>query len=75
MLVVRDEGNGTAQVEIDYVTPRFRDFTPGEYVFRRSGLFRAQGFRQVLTPPGMVSPYYGRLGLVPDGDRYRFDVA
>ena len=75
VLVVRDEGNGTAQVEIDYVTPRFRDFTPGEYVFRRSGLFRAQGFRRVLTPPGMVSPYYGRLGLVPDGDRYRFDVA
>ena len=75
VLVVRDAGAGTAQVEIDYVTPRFRDFTPGEYVFRRSGLFREQGFRRVLTPPGMVSPYYGRLGLVPDGDRYRFDVA
>jgi len=75
VMVVSDAGEGTAQVELDYVTPRFRDFTPGEFVFRRSGLFRDKGFRQVLTPPGMVAPYYGRLGFTRTGDRYRLDLA
>ncbi len=70
VIVVRDTGEGTAQVELDYVTPRFRDFTPGEFVFRKSGVFRDQGFTRILTPPGMVAPYYARLGFIPQGDRY-----
>ena len=74
VIVVRDAGEGTAQVELDYVTPRFRDFAPGEFVYRRSGLFRDMGFREVLTPPGMVEPYYGRMGFTPAGDRYRLDL-
>ncbi|GAA4408319.1 hypothetical protein GCM10023168_25480 [Fodinibacter luteus] len=74
VIVVRDAGGGTAQVELDYVTPRFRDFTPGEFVFRRSGLFREHGFREVLTPPGMVRPYYERLGFTHAGDRYRLAI-
>ena len=74
VIVVRDAGEGVAQVELDYVTPRFRDFTPGEFVFRRSGLFRDRGFSQVLSPPGMVAPYYGRVGFTRDGDRYRLDL-
>ena len=74
VIVVRDAGGGTAQVELDYVTPRYRDFTPGEFVFRRSGLFRDQGFTEVLTPPGMVAPYYARLGFSRHDDRYRLAV-
>src|SRR5471030_1185875 len=31
VVLLRDAGNGVAQVELDYVTPRFRDFTPGEF--------------------------------------------
>ncbi|MGB7819181.1 MAG: hypothetical protein WBL35_10700 [Ornithinibacter sp.] len=73
-IVVRDTGDGVAQVDLDYVTPRFRDFAPGEFVFRRSGLFRDRGFRRVLTTPGMVAPYYGRLGFVSEGDRFRLDI-
>jgi hypothetical protein len=75
VIVVRDEGAGVAQVELDYVTPRFRDFSPGEFVFRRSGLFRDRGFSQVLSPPGMVSPYYDRVGFTRQGDRFRLDLA
>jgi hypothetical protein len=74
VIVVRDAGDGTAQVELDYVTPRWRDFTPGEFVFRQSGMFRDRGFREVLTPPGMVSPYYERVGFTRDGDRYRLSL-
>ena len=74
VIVVRDAGDHTAQVELDYVTPRFRDFAPGEFVFRRSGLFRDRGFTRVLTAPGMVAPYYERLGFAREGDRYRLEL-
>lgn len=74
VVLVRDAGDGVAQVEVDYVTQRFRDFSPGEFVFRRSGLFAEHGFRKVLTPPNMIGAYYDRLGLRRDGASYCLDV-
>ena len=74
VVLVRDAGDGVAQVELDYVTPRFRDFLPGEFVYRRSGLFRDRSFRRVVTPAKMVAPYYGRLGMRRDGESYVLDV-
>jgi len=74
VVLVRDAGDGVAQVQLDYVTPRFRDFSPGEFVFRRSGLFRDRGFRTVVTPAGMVAPYYDRLGMRREGESYVLDV-
>jgi len=74
VVLVRDAGDGVAQVELDYVTPRFRDFSPGEFVYRRSGLFRDHGFRTVITPAGMVAPYYDRLGMRREGETYVLDV-
>lgn len=68
VVLVRDGGAGTAQVVLDYVTPRFRDFSPGEFVWRRSHLLRDRGFSRVLSPPRMVDPYYARLGFHPVGD-------
>jgi hypothetical protein len=29
----------------------------------------------VLSPPGMVSAYYNRVGFTRQGDRYRLDLA
>jgi hypothetical protein len=74
VVVVRDAGSGVAQVELDYVTPRFRDFSPGEFVFRRSGLFTERGFRRIVTPPGMVNPYYERLGFTRAGDSWTAEL-
>lgn len=73
-VVVRDVGDGVAQIELDYVTPKYRDFTPGEFVYRKSGLFRQRGFSAVRTPPGMVAPYYQRLGFTPEGQTWRLDL-
>jgi hypothetical protein len=75
VVVVRDGGDGVAQVELDYVTPRFRDFSPGEFVYRSSGLFRGKGIRRIQTPPGMVNPYYQRLGFRQEGDHWVADLA
>ncbi len=70
VVIVRDTGDGTAYVELDYVTPRFRDLGPGKYVFRTSNLFRDKGFRRILSPPGVVRPYYQGLGFTPVGDQW-----
>lgn len=68
VVLVRDAGEGTAQVRLDYVTPRFRDFSPGEFVWRRSGALQRHGFTRVVTPPRMVGAYYARLGFTPRAD-------
>jgi hypothetical protein len=65
VVLVRDAGDGVARVALDYVTPRFRDFSPGEFVWRRSSALRDRGFSSVLTPERMVGPYYARLGFEP----------
>ncbi len=74
VVLAHAEPGGVAQVDLDYVTQRFRDFTPGEFVYRRSRLFTDKGFRQVVTPPGMVAPYYHRLGFRREGDAYVLDL-
>ena len=69
VVLVDDAGEGVAQIVLDYVTPRFRDFSPGEFVWRRSSALRDRGFRTVVTPLRMVAPYYARIGFTrrPDG--------
>lgn len=74
VVLVRDAGDGVAQVELDYVTQRFRDFTPGEFVYKRSQLFTEHGFRKVVSPPAMREPYYGRLGFHREGDVFALDL-
>ena len=72
--IVRAEPDGVAQVLLDYVTPRYRDRSPGEFVFGPSGPIRSSGYRRVKTPPGMVGPYYDRLGFTRAGDRFELTV-
>ena len=62
VVLLRADGD-TAYVLLDYVTPRYRDFSPGEFVWRRSGLLADRGVRRVVTPPNMIGAYYGRLGF------------
>ncbi len=74
VVLVRDAGDGTAQIELDYVTPRFRDFSPGEFVWRRSGLFKEEGFRRVVSPRHMVAPYYDKVGFRQEGGVFVLDL-
>lgn len=73
VVLLRTDGD-TAQVRLDYVTPRYRDFSPGEFVWRRSGLLASHGIRRVVTPPRMVGAYYDRLGFRREGDSYVLTV-
>ena len=73
VVLLRETGE-TADVLLDYVTPRYRDFSPGEFVWRRSGLLADRGIRRVVTPPGMVGAYYDRLGFRREGESYVLDL-
>jgi hypothetical protein len=73
VVLLRADGD-IARIQLDYVTPRYRDFSPGEFVFRRSGVLRDLGFKHVLTPPHMVSAYYPNLGFRSNGREYVLDL-
>lgn len=80
VVLLHDAGDGLAQIALDYVTPRFRDFTPGEFVFLRSGVLADLGILRVETMPGVVgSPataaYYRRLGFAGDREVVGLDLA
>lgn len=75
VVLAREEPGGVLRVELDYVTQRFRDFTPGEFVWRKSDLLRREGVRTVVTPAKMTDPYYDRIGgFRRNGDAYVLDV-
>jgi hypothetical protein len=75
-VVVRDAGEGTAVVELDYVTPRFRDFTPGEFVYRRSGMFASEGIRRLVADDelGTQTEYLARVGFHQEDGAWVRDV-
>lgn len=65
VVLVEDAGQGTAQVQLDWVTPSHRNLSPGEFVYQTSGLFTSRGFSRVVSPPGMAHPYYEKIGFRP----------
>ncbi len=73
-VVLLDGDGDTARVRLDYVTQRFRDFTPGEFVWRSSGLLTGLGFRRVVTPPDMVGAYYDRVGFRRSGEEFTLEL-
>ncbi|WP_062299093.1 hypothetical protein [Demequina maris] len=72
VVAVRDEGGGTGLVELDWVKPRFRDFTPGEFVYRDSGALTAAGFRRVEidTHEALDREYIRKVGFRTEGTRW-----
>jgi hypothetical protein len=65
------------QVLLDYVLPPYRDFTPGEFVFRPDGPFAQIGARRVLASPAMTASekYLDAVGFRRDGDERVLDLA
>jgi hypothetical protein len=74
VVVIEDAEPGVAQVVLDWVTLRYRDSTPGEFVFRRSEMFSRRGYSRVVTAPDTANAYYPKIGFSPQGDRYTLTV-
>jgi hypothetical protein len=73
-VVVLEIQGDTAEVRLDYVTPKYRDFSPSEFVWRRSGMLATKGVRHVITSPRMVNAYYGNVGFRREGDSWVLDA-
>ncbi|HEX8692017.1 MAG TPA: hypothetical protein VF746_06340 [Longimicrobium sp.] len=73
----------TLRVLLDYVTPPYRDFKTGRYVFREQAeFFRARGIEEIVSAPGNRehAAYLRRMGFacVDDADEmaaYRLRIA
>jgi len=77
-VVVRSAGSGVGRVDLDYVTPRYRDFTPGEFVYRDSGVFAAHGFRRLViggAAPAESRAYLTRVGFRETAAGWEREVA
>jgi hypothetical protein len=63
------------QVVLDYVLPPYRDFTPGEFVYRGDGPFAQMGARRVVASPALAGSekyqgYLTAMGFRPDAGRW-----
>ncbi|WP_297083948.1 hypothetical protein [uncultured Demequina sp.] len=77
VVAVRDEGDGQGVVELDWVKQRFRDFTPGEFVYRESRVLAEAGFTRLRVPvrDELDRDYMRRMGFQTDGPSWVRDIA
>jgi hypothetical protein len=68
-VVLLDGDADVARLHLDYVLPRYRDFTPAAYLYEGSGWFAEHGYREVVAPPRLrpSDPYLARMGFTPRG--------
>lgn len=76
VVLLCDRGDGVARVELDYVTARFRDFSPGTFVYRRDGRLASLGLTRLLASRRMTDrgDYFVRVGFHVEGDELVRDV-
>lgn len=72
LVLARREGE-VARIDLDFVTAAYRDFTPGEFVFSRSGIWEARGVKRIETAADGPD-YYERLGFQPVGGAWVLDL-
>lgn len=70
VVLVSDQGDGEGRVVLDYVLPRFRDFSVGRFVYRRDALLYRRGFRRLVASTRMrdAEDYFGRVGFAPSAE-------
>ncbi len=76
VVVLCDGGDGVARVELDWVSPRFRDLSVGTFVYRHDGRLAAQGLHRLLANDRMADrdEYFRRVGFHREGDELVRDV-
>lgn len=77
VVALRDAGDGLGRVELDWVKPRFRNFTPGEFVYRTSGVLREAGFNRIEVAPhsGTDLAYLTTMGFAAHAGTWSLELA
>jgi hypothetical protein len=74
VVAISDTTDRTAHVSLDYVTDRFRDYTPATYVYEDSGLFERLGVEHIQVPGTADHKYLRRMGFRPHEDEWVREV-
>nr|NLD41816.1 YgjV family protein [Actinomycetales bacterium] len=61
-IVLATQDGEVAELDVDYVVPAYRDFTPGRFVFGRSSAWKGLGVRRVRSAIGGLD-YYEKIGF------------
>ncbi len=77
VVAVADAGDGVGRIDLDWVKERFRDFSPGEFVYRESSILADAGFSSLEMPAheGEDAAYLTKVGFHRDGQRWVREVA
>jgi GNAT superfamily N-acetyltransferase len=76
-LILRPDAKGTATISLDFVTPAYRDFKVGRYLFhRRRDLFRSLGIDHLASDAGndQHARYLERMGFAKAPGGYELDL-
>ena len=71
IFICSDAGNGVLNIELDFVTPRYRDFRVGSYIFEHEAkYFLEKGFASLMcsTKNDAHINYLKKMGFVKKGD-------
>jgi hypothetical protein len=77
LFILEPHAAGTAHIALDFVTPQYRDFQVGDFLFRRSPqIFQKNGVHTLVSPPGSPEHerYLQKLGFVRAGETYQRQV-
>jgi hypothetical protein len=72
VVAISDQGGGTGLVELDWVKERFRDFAPGEFVYRSSSALPDAGFSrlEIESHEALDREYFRKMGFRTDHTRW-----
>lgn len=77
LFIFEPQAAGLARIALDFVTPQYRDFRVGDFLFRRNPqIFQKNGVHTLISPPGSPAheAYLQKLGFVRVGDEYQRPV-
>lgn len=77
VVAARREEDGTADIELDWVKPRFRDFGPGKFVYSESDALPAAGIRRARVAPHATTDteYLRKAGFHKEGGAWIRDLS
>lgn len=69
LTLAQDTQPGVAHLVLDYVTEKYRDLTPGEFLFSEGGWFSQHGYHRITA--AVTGPdYYRSIGFREENDAY-----